>query len=61
MHAKRSALKLELEFFWIYILSTKRNAMFLFAIFGVKIIDFKNCFNAMVLPSNKDLDSIVSS
>ena len=40
-----------------YILSTKRNAMF----FGVKIIDFKNCFNSMVLPSNKDLDCIVSS
>ena len=30
--------------------------MFLFAIFGVKIIDFKSCFNSMVLPSNKDPD-----
>ena len=44
-----------------YILSTKRNAMFLFTIFGVRIIDFKNCFNSVVLPSNKDLDCIVSS
>ena len=44
-----------------YILSTKRNAMFLFANFGVKNIDFKNCFNSVVLPSNKDLDCIVSS
>ena len=43
------------------ILSTKRNAMFLFAFYGVKIIDFKNCFNSVVLPSNKSLDSIVSS
>ena len=44
-----------------FILSTKRNAMFLFAIVGSKIIDFKNCFNSVVLPSNKDLDCIVSS
>ena len=43
-----------------YILSTERNTMFLFAIFGVKIIDFKNCFNSVVLPSNNDLDCIVS-
>ena len=28
---------------------------------GLKIIDFKNCFNSVVLPSNKDLDCIVSS
>ena len=45
---------------YTFILSTKRNAMFLFAIFGVKIIDFKHCFNSVVLPSNKDLDCIVS-
>ena len=44
-----------------HILSTKRNAMFLFAFLGVKNIDFKNCFNSVVLPSNKDLDCIVSS
>ena len=43
------------------ILSTKRNAMFLFAILGVKNIDFKKCFNSVVLPSNKGLDCIVSS
>ena len=44
-----------------YILNTKRNAMVLFAILGVKIIDFKNCFNSVVLPSDKDFDCIVSS
>ena len=37
------------------ILSTKRNAMFLFAFLGLKIIEFKNCFNSVVLPSSKDL------
>ena len=42
------------------ILSTKRNAMFLFAILGLKVIDFKNGFNSVVLPSNKALDYIVS-
>ena len=45
---------------FVNILSTKRNAMFLFAILVVKIIDFKNCFYSVVLPSNKDLDCIVS-
>ena len=34
--------------------------MFLLAFFGIKIIDFKNCFNSVALPSNKDLDCIVS-
>ena len=46
---------------FLSILSTKRNAMFLFAILGLKVIDFKKCFNSVVLPSNKDLDCIVSS
>ena len=32
--------------------------MFVFAFLGLKIIDFKNCFNSVVLPSNKDLDCI---
>ena len=45
----------------IYILSTKRNAMFLFAFLGVKIIDFKNCFISAVLPCYKDLDCTVPS
>ena len=44
-----------------YILSTKRNAMFLFAIFKVKNYDFKNSFNSVVLPSNKDIHCMVSS
>ena len=43
------------------ILSTKRNAIFLFAFLGAKIIDFNNCFNSVVLASNKDLDCIISS
>ena len=45
----------------IYILSTKRNAMFLFAILGMKIINFKSCFNSVVLPTNQDLECRVSS
>ena len=44
-----------------YILSTKRNAIFYLQFLGLKIIDIKNCFNSVVLPSNKDLDCIVSS
>ena len=28
---------------------------------GLKIIDFKSCFNSVVLPSNQDLDCRVSS
>ena len=49
------------------ILSTKRNAMFLFAFFffwgggGVKFIDFKNNFISAVLPCYKYLDCIVPS
>ena len=39
----------------------KRNAMFYLQLLGLKIIDFKNCFNSVVLPSNKDVDCIVSS
>ena len=34
---------------------------FIFIFWGLRIIDFKNCFNSLVLPSNKDLDCIVSS
>ena len=44
-----------------YILSTKRNAMFLFAFLGVKIIDFKNYFISALWPCYKDLDCIVPS
>ena len=43
------------------ILSTKRNAMFLFAFLEVKIIDFKNNFISAVLHCYKDLDCIVLS
>ena len=45
----------------ISILSTKRNVMFLFAIWGVKIIDLKNCLISAVLPCYKDLDCTVPS
>ena len=44
-----------------YILSTKRNAIFYLQFLGLKIIDFKSCFNSVVLPSNQDLDCRVSS
>ena len=35
--------------------------MFLFALLGLNIIDFKNCFNSVVLSSIKDLDCKISS
>ena len=34
----------------------KETQCFYLQFLGLKIIDFKNCFNSMVLPSNKDLD-----
>ena len=39
----------------------KETQCFYLQFLGLKIIDFKNCFNSVVLPSNKDLDCIVSS
>ena len=39
----------------------KETQCFNLQFWGIKIIDFKNCFNSVVLPSNKDLDCIVSS
>ena len=39
----------------------KETQCFHLQFWGLKIIDFKNCFNSVVLPSNKDLDCIVSS
>ena len=39
----------------------KETQCFYLQFWGLKIIDFKNCFNSVVLPSNNDLDCIVSS
>ena len=39
----------------------KETQCFYLQFWGLKIIDFKNGFNSVVLPSNKDLDCIVSS
>ena len=39
----------------------KETQCFYLQFLGLKIIDFNNCFNPVVLPSNKDLDCIVSS
>ena len=39
----------------------KETQCFYLQFLGLKIIDFENCFNSVVLPSNKDLDCIVSS
>ena len=36
----------------------KETQCFHLHILGLKNIDFKNCFNSVVLPSNKDLDCI---
>ena len=39
----------------------KETQCFYLQFLGLKVIDFKNCFNSAGLPSNKDLDCIVSS
>ena len=39
----------------------KETQCFYLQFLGLKIIDFKNCFYSVVLPSNKDIDCIVSS
>ena len=39
----------------------KETQCFYLQFLGLKIIDFKNCFNSVVLPSNEELDCIVSS
>ena len=44
----------------IYLVQKEKQCFYL-QFLGLKIIDFKNCFNSVVLPSNKDLDCIVSS
>ena len=41
--------------------SKKRNAIFIFAFCGGKIIDSQNCFNSVVSLFNQELISIVSS
>ena len=45
---------------FIYLVQ-KETQCFYLQFLGLKIIDFKNCFNSVVLPSNKDIDCIVSS
>ena len=44
----------------IYLIQ-KETQYFYLQFLGLKIIDFKNRFNSVVLPSNKDLDCIVPS
>ena len=39
----------------------KETQCFYLQFLGLKVIDFKNCSNSAVLPSNKDLNCIVSS
>ena len=39
----------------------KETQCFYLQFLGLKFIDSKNCFNSVDLPSNKDLDCIVSS
>ena len=45
---------------YIYLVQ-KETQCFHLQFWGLKIINFKNCFNSVVLPSNKDLDCIVAS
>ena len=47
-------------YFQLYLVQ-KETQCFDLQFLGLKIIDFKNCFNSVVLPSNKDIDCIVSS
>ena len=47
-------------FHHIYLVQ-KETQCFCLQFLGLKIIDYKNCFNSVVLPSNKDIDCIVSS
>ena len=44
----------------IYLVQKEMQCFYLH-FWGLKIIDFKNCFNSVVLPSNKGLDCIVLS
>ena len=45
---------------FIYLVQ-KETQCFYLQFLGLIIIDFKNYFNSVVLPSNKDIDCIVSS
>ena len=45
---------------YIYLVQKKTQCFYL-QFLGLKIIDFNNCFNSVVLPTNKDIDCIVSS
>ena len=49
-----------LKRFYIYLVQ-KETQCFYLQFLELKIIDFKNCFISVVLPSNKDIDCIVSS
>ena len=49
-----------IDFRKVYLVQ-KETQCFYLQFLGLKIIDFKNCFYSVVLPSNKDLDCIVSS
>ena len=48
------------QFYYIYLVQ-KETQCFYLQFWGLKFIDFKNWFNSVVLPSNKELDCIVSS
>ena len=39
----------------------KETQCFYLQLWGLKIIDFKDCFNSAVLPHNKDIDCSISS
>ena len=56
----RNEIDLQYSHTFIYLVQ-KETQCFYLQFLGLKIIDFKNCFNSVVLPSNKDIDCIVSS
>ena len=45
---------------YIYLVQKETQCFYLYLL-GLKIIVFKNCFKSVVLPSNKEIDCIVSS
>ena len=48
------------ELMKIYLVQKETQCFHLY-FWGLKIVDIKNCFNSVIMPSNKDLDCIVSS
>ena len=51
----------KITFIYINIYLVQKETHFYLHFLGLKNIDFQTCFNSVVLPSNKDIDCILSS